>query len=251
MAGAAILTRAQMTRPRTPAGLFGWVEAKSRRLGSTRTAKAYARSNVLAKKFYEEIRPMALYALRRYGSRSDVRITPNLTNDNFDAVVAVPGEAPAYLEITYAKDYDDALRLEVLAKEGSVNALTPRKIVREKGAKRQVSFPNEAVEHADVVQNHLSLVEARLEGKANKSYGRRHCLIVVVDDYISIRTSQDTKALERVVTKKIRSQSLDFREIVAVGASGALFLPYSVDALRSNGRSQGTRRKRRAPEPRG
>ena len=113
-----------------------------------------------------------------------------------------------------------------------------------------MSFPNEAVKHADVVQNHLSLVEARLKGKANKSYGKRHCLIVVVDDYMTIRTSQDAKALERVVTKKIRSLSLDFHEIVALGASGALFLPYLVDALCSNRGSQGKHRMQGTPEPR-
>src|SRR5712672_4308946 len=73
------LTRADLARERTPAELLTWVNAKCEELGGTPEAKKFARSgDHLAKKFYDEIRPLALFAWREFGDRSDVRLTPNL-----------------------------------------------------------------------------------------------------------------------------------------------------------------------------
>lgn len=231
-----ILSRSQIQRPRTPAALLSWVETKGAKLGSSRRAKAYARSGrELPKKYFEEIRPLALFAKRRYGDRSDVRITPNLDNDNFDAVVSIPGEEDGYIEITYAKDgYDESLRLDVLTKEGSVNWLAPITITRQKGGARQITVANEMVDHKDVVRRNLSLVEDRLRGKANVVYGKRHTLIVVVDDYIPFRDSCDVVALEKLVRRKLRVLPLDFREMIILGSSGRLMLPYANSTQRSN-----------------
>ena len=252
-----LLTHTQLSKPRTPVALLEWVERKSKAFGASQKAKAYARSRTqLPKKFWEEIRPLAHFAVRRFGHRSDVRITPNLGNENFDATISVPGQEPRFVEVTYAKDgYDEALRLEVLARDGSVNALAPITTFRRKGAKRHVSVANEAVNHAEVLQRHLSLVKKRLEKKASGSYGLGHTLLLVVDDYIPFRTSPDVEALEDMIRSNVSRLCLDFRELVILGASGQLFLPYTLSLdlsvrSRSNKGLQGTRQKRRAPEAR-
>jgi len=88
-----LLTPAQLSKPRTPAALLEWVERKSKAFGTSQNAKAYARSRAkLPKKFWEEIRPLAHFAVRRFGHRSDVRVTPNLGNENFDAAISVSGQ---------------------------------------------------------------------------------------------------------------------------------------------------------------
>jgi len=230
------LTQAQMEQPRAPGELLSWVESKGREMASTREGKTYARSRApLPKKFCEELRPLALFAAHRYGGRSDVRLLPNLNNEGFDARITVPGEAPAFVEITYAKDgRDEALRFEVLRRDRRVNWLAPITELPPKGRQRRVIIPNDMVPKDNTVRANLNLVASRLRGKANASYGLQYTLIVVVDDYTAFNDRQGVEILDRFVKAQISSIRLDFRELVILGASGRLFLTYGLASARSN-----------------
>ena len=225
------LIKSDVEQSRSPAELLAWVNAKCEELGSTPETKKYARSGAyLPKKFYNEVRPLALFAWHEFCNHPNIVVTPNLNSDNFDAVISSPGGSPLYVEITYAKDgYKDDLRMEVLAQNGHVNALTPISVVGTRySPNRHINIPDEAVNHDLIVAEHLGYVEARLKGKANVSYGSNYVLVVVVDDYISFRDNLDVQALDNLVTHQLSHLKLDFGRLVLLGASGKLFRSYEM-----------------------
>jgi hypothetical protein len=207
--------------------LHAWVRAKGEELSETPAARAFARSgDRLAKKFHDEARPLALFAWCEFGDRSDVKVKPNLGNENFDGTISFTDGSKLFVEITYAKNgYDDSLRMEVQAREGHVNALAPVTVVGTRHSpNRRVQVPNEAV-RCDVTRNeHLSYVVNCLKTKAAATYGPRHILVLVVDDYIPFHNEQDVKILDMLVTQLLRSLSLDFGRLVILGASGQLLI---------------------------
>ncbi len=233
MNGSKILKHKEFEVTRTPAALKEWVDARCVELGATPEAKAYARSGaLLPKKLYDEVRPLALFAWREFGNRDNVKVTPNLNNDNYDGVITVYGQPSLFVEITYAKDgYGDSLRMEILSREGSVNALAP--IAAAHGvrgsSKRQIEIPDEAVDHREVLNLHLSCVRECLKRKANITYGQNHVLVVVVDDYIPFYSSSDEAALDEAVRAILPSLRLDFLRIMMLGVSGRLFVQFETE----------------------
>jgi len=74
----------EVVRPRTPVQLRRWVLDRCDAIGRTPEAKQPG----LFKKFYEEVYPLSLFAVRRYGERDDVECVPNMDDSrDFDAVV--------------------------------------------------------------------------------------------------------------------------------------------------------------------
>lgn len=219
----AILQRADMEVPRNPRELCDWVNSKASELSQTKEGKAYARSGAtLPKKLWEEIRPLGLFALSRYGVEG-VRCTPNLSNDNYDGTIEFsdPSLPPTHVELTYAKDgYDERLRLNVLNSEGSVNALGKITVSGTKASGQRIEVENEAVDHTEVRYAALALFKDRLAGKSNIQYGRNHVLVVVVDDYLAFRTEEDKEVLMRHAQTIIPDMKLDFGAVYLVGASG-------------------------------
>ena len=223
------LKEEDVAKSRSPAELFNWMEERCRQLGSTPEAKAYARSGSrLTKKFYDEVRPLALFGFREFGQTPGTLVTPSLDNDNFDGTVQIQGGRRVLVEVTCAKDgYDDSLRLEVLAKEGNVNGLAPISV---KGTRssvdRVVTIPNEMVDHDEIVDKHIAYVAQRLVSKADVIYGREHILLVEVDDYIPFRSEDDVERLKSFARRALAKLRLDFPRIVFQGSSGGLFFDY-------------------------
>lgn len=219
-----ILNRADMELSRTPRELCDWVDSKAVELSKTKEGKAYARSGaLLPKKLWEEVRPLGLFALCRYGD-TGVRCTPNLTNDNYDGKIEFsdPAASPVYIEMTYAKDgQDERLRLKVLAKEGNVNALGNITVSGTKASGQTIKVENEAVDHTDVRRVALDLVKKRLDGKSNKQYGKDHILVVIVDDYLPFRTDEDKEVLMRYTQAALSELNLNVGAVYLLGSSGA------------------------------
>lgn len=225
-----ILQRSDMEISRTPRALCDWVDSKILALSETDDGKRYARSGkLLPKKLYEEIRPLGLFTLHRYGSRGDVKCTPNLNNENYDGRIdfedtSIPS---IYVEITYAKDgYDESLRLEVLGAKGSVNALGRISTSGKKASgRRTIDVENEAV-NLEVTQcNALKILQQRIVSKSNKTYGPNHILVIVIDDYLSFRTKADQEILVEYAKSIVDSVKLNFGEVFLLGASGDYLSP--------------------------
>ena len=218
-----ILNRSDMERTRSPRELCEWVDAKVSELGQTKEGKEYARSGaILPKKLWEEVRPLGLFAVLRYGPEG-VRCTPNLSNDNYDGKIAFSNSSAdvIYVELTYAKDgYDEHLRLMVLGREGSVNALGKITVTGTKASAQKIEVENEAVDHAETRKAALELLKKRLAGKANKQYGLNYVLVVVVDDYLPFRTGDDKAALKAAAKATVAESPLNFGAVYLLGASG-------------------------------
>jgi hypothetical protein len=218
-----ILQRAEMEVPRSPRELCDWVDSKASELSQTKEGKDYARSGaMLPKKLWEEVRPLGLFALFRYGEEG-VKCTPNLSNDNYDGKIEFSESSipSIYIELTYAKDgYDEHLRLKVLSSEGSVNALGKITVSGTKSSGKRIEVEDEAVDHTEVRSAALALLKARLTGKTNKQYGRAHVLVVVVDDFLQFRTDEDKKVLVNYAQSIVSDLKLDFGAVYLLGASG-------------------------------
>jgi hypothetical protein len=226
-----ILHASDMTVPRRVAEFVSWVKQRTKDLGASPEAKTYARSGApLPKKFYDEIYPLALFIKHEFLGSPDAIVTPNLNNDNFDATISLSGSGRTlYVEVTCAKDgYDESRRIEVLTREGAVNLTGP--IVKTQGRRgtpeRIVEVRYEAIRHDVLLAKHLSLVEAAGRAKANRVYGPRHVLLLVVDDYLAFGEVSDHQALNKLVTQRLLSSDLDFARLVLLGVSGNLFLSY-------------------------
>lgn len=217
-----LLDASEMIKRRTPAELVAWVDEQCERLSSSPEAKSYARSGArLPKKFYEEIRPLALFARSEFDDRPGIYVTPSISNDNFDGQVDLP-DGRLLVEVTYAKDgYDESLRMEILEREGHVNALAPISVSGRRGSPdRRVSIPSDTVDHEKVISRNLAYVEQRLAWKSNVHYGPWHVLIVVVDDCFAFGSPQDIDALRSLAERVVPKLALDFGSIVFLGESG-------------------------------
>ena len=218
-----ILQRDDMEVPRKPHELCDWVNSKALELSQTKEGKAYARSGaILPKKLWEEIRPLGLFALSRFGAEG-VTCTPNLSNDNYDGTIEFSDTSipPIYVEITYAKDgHDERLRLNILTSKGSVNALGKITVSGTKVSGQSIEIENEAVGHTEVRNAALLLLKDRLTGKSNKQYGQSHVLVVVVDDYLAFRAEEDKEVLMRYAQAIIPVMKLDFTAVYLLGSSG-------------------------------
>jgi hypothetical protein len=227
-----ILDRSDIECARSPRRLLAWVNKKCEELGATPEAKAFARSGApMPKKFYEEIRPLAIFAGREFADRDDVLVEPNLGNDNFDARINVGGDSRTiFVEITYAKDgYDESRRMEVLAREGSVCLTGPVFSSGRKGSpNRKVHVESEARSHAMALKKYLAMVKERLEEKARSCYGKDHVLLVAVDDYLTLQESSDHDCLRAEAQSWLLSLDLDFGRVVFLGVAGKLFISFEL-----------------------
>jgi len=115
--------------PRTPEQLTDLVEAVNKHFtGSDELSReSRLKWTRLQKKYYEEIRPLALLVQHLFANRKDVVCEPNLEDaNNYDAIVRTSSDdisTPAlYVEFTYAKDgLDESRRMKVLSERGHVN----------------------------------------------------------------------------------------------------------------------------------
>jgi hypothetical protein len=122
------------------------------------------------------------------------------------------------------------MRDEVLTREGSVCLTGPiLKVEGRRGAPdRIVEVEDEAISHEVLLHKNLSLVKAAVLAKANRVYGKRHLLLLVVDDYLPFRMKYYHRALHTLITSALLSLDLDFMRLVVLGISGKLILSYQL-----------------------
>lgn len=221
----AILQEPDMEIARTPNELCVWVNTKTAELSQTKEGRQYAGSGAsLPKKLWEEVRPLSLFAFQRYGSRADVKCTPNLGDENFDGRIDFNDTTmpPIYVEITYAKDgHDESLRFEVMNQAGSVNLLGAISVSGTKAAgPRRIHVENEMVDHKETLEDAIRIVCERIIGKSRRTYGSNYELVVVIDDYLPFRTEEDRGILENRARAVISRANLDFGKIFLLGSSG-------------------------------
>lgn len=124
-----MLTREELETPRTAANMLPWVYSAVDRFSATKELRAAAREGkLLAKELIHEALPMALFAYRHFEASQRVIVRHILGNQSYDAIVEDSREHPGpvqYIEVTVSDwDYIEALRAELLNRDGHAPAYT-------------------------------------------------------------------------------------------------------------------------------
>ncbi|MBI3989411.1 MAG: hypothetical protein HY347_07315 [candidate division NC10 bacterium] len=228
-----------MMLERAPDQLASWVDQKCRELSSSPEARRYARlrRDELVKKFYEELRPLSLFAQHCHSGRNDVYCQPNLNKrDNFDAVIrncSTTPETILFIQFTSTTEsYEESLRMEVLNEGGSVNALGKVKVKGTRVTGHTIEVENECVLHSEVVGKNLRLIKERAQEKAKREHSEQHVLVIVIDDYFAFTSDEDIATLKDFVEWVVISPKLDFKTLYLLGASGKTLLRFELPKYR-------------------
>jgi hypothetical protein len=183
------------------------------------------------KGFYEEIFPLSVFVNQCYGTREDVRVTPNLDNRSFDATIhdlSVSPPTELLVEITVARDPQEHIRMEHFVRHRNVSLWSP---VNATGTKqnRRITIKPEAVEHKELVARYCSWIKKAAEGKADKTsrYGDSHVLVIAYDDWPK-PTAADLATLTTFMREHVLTLPLSFSKVYLVGLFGRVYLPFQL-----------------------
>lgn len=223
----------ELTEERTPRELLDWVESTIRRIGSTVEGKRALRFRKgLAKELMEEVHPLAIFGLGKYGESKTVKLKPVLGNQKFDAIVRDITTEPAtssFIEITQAHEGENEhLRKLALEREGYVS---PIGHVTKKGTKKtglDVSVEVEAISHDDSIQRDLDMIFDAAKRKEGKEYLPNTSLVIKFDDALHFQESAEIAELDAMVQEKLMNLTLSFSTIYLVGETKKTFREYEL-----------------------
>jgi hypothetical protein len=234
-----ILSEAEMAKERTPQELAIWVEERYSLFRTSKESRKYCREGRgLAKKFIEEVIPLSIFASRFYAGRSDIKSTPNLGNENYDAIIYDYSSTPPSelkVEITYAVDgYDQALKMEALHRDGAVSLTGEiNNDIGTKNRDRKIEIEPSAIKSEGGLENLLLLIRKAAEGKSNKPYGSQHILLIVFSNYLSfLLKEEDTypenssyiESFKDSLYRDMVTLPLDFQIVYVFDYSSSIFL---------------------------
>ena len=230
-----ILTKEEMVIERTPKELAAWVERKLLEFKGFDYLKEYVLLHKgLFKKFYEEVYPLNMFANKLYKERSDVGCTPNLDNQDFDAVICDYSFSPPHklmVEFTCAIEYpDEHLRMKYFLEHGHVNVYGELSYTGTKKTGHKIHVENEMIDRDVLLQKNFLLIKKAAEQKSvhrkRKKYGRKHELVIFFDDWFLFNPKDDVSVLEKFVKTNVLSIPLNFKAIYVLGLSGKTFLSF-------------------------
>ena len=175
----------------------------------------------LAKQLMEEVYPLALFGVRKFGDTNQVLMQPVIGNQSYDAVVTDLRTKPAsqsYIEITQSHEGEnDYLRSLVLLEKGYVPKYAPVIKTGTKKTQMQVSIPPEANSVEGRIKNELERIIAAAKRKAGKDYPANTSLIIIFDDAPPFQKVIDNDKLDSFVNKNILSLDLRFSTLYLIG----------------------------------
>lgn len=185
----------------------------------------------LAKPLVEEALPLGIFASHHFGNSDDVTIALVLGNQNHDALIEDHREHKApfsFVEVTQAHEGENEhLRMLALEREGHVSLLGPVQKSGTKATGIHVEVEDVAVRHYTVLQRELDLIEAAIRRKAGKPCPPDTALLVVFDDYISIKKESDRAALRSRI-QPLLSCLGNFRWLAVLGWSKRTFIEFDL-----------------------
>lgn len=221
---------------RSAADYLQWVENRIEEISATEDGKHAIRSGVgLAKQLVEEALPLGIFALHHFHRSEEVGIRLTIGDQNYDATIKDNRKEPSpfvYVEVTQAHEGEaQHLRMLALQSNGHVNVLGAIHKTGTKVAGIHVEVENEAIRHDVVLTRELERIEAAIQRKIGKQYPDGTALLVVFDDYISMRNEHDIQAIHNALTKLLPLLN-QFTWLAVVGWSKKVFVEFDLRAVR-------------------
>ena len=223
-----LLSLDECTRPRAPQELRDWVLDRCHFFAQ----RPNLREPVLLrhgrfKPFHEEIYPLSLFAVRRYGDRKDVFFVPNLDQRrDFDAQIKEPSR-------TFPNRNHFSLRPASTFTYGvprTAPLRTANRSLTFKGTKRkdrQIGVVLEFVDHKVSRAEHLAFIKTAAEGKKGLGrYGKKYELLIAVEDRWF--EPDDTMEIAAFVKQEVLTLPLKFGAVHLIGLTNRLFLSFKV-----------------------
>jgi hypothetical protein len=223
----------ELTRERTPSELLSWFDQKNDQIywSSAVGRKALILHAGLAKKFMEEIYPLAIWGKRKFGDTDQVLIRPVIGGQNYDAIVTDLRTKPAsqsYVEITQSHEGENEyLRSVVVQNEGAVGRYDT---VIKKGTKKtglKVSAEPGGADPIQAAKDDLERILAAAKGKEGKGYPANTSLIIFFYDRLHFFEGRryntrftrviDDANLDDFVNRNILDLDLRFSTLYLVG----------------------------------
>jgi hypothetical protein len=228
-----IPTEEECCEERTPDQLYTWLFEKidlfhRRSRDAPNLKKPLLLHEGMAKRFYEEMYPLALFAKHRYAGRVDISVKWVPGNQNHDAVIRHRVEEPLFVEIAqtvYA--YEESLRMEYLLhkdREG-LFSLTG-KVKRDRAQKTGIAIDHGFI-FAPKAKEGYDRVGEILQKKHEKPpchYHPNTYLVVLVDDWVHFVDEDEWAQLRTIAARSVYSPTWPFRRLFFVGVSGARFM---------------------------
>jgi hypothetical protein len=220
------LPLAECAKPRKPKELREWVLAKCdafARIPELREPVLFHEGPL--KRFHEEIYPLSVSVVRRYGERDDVVCVPNgdQTSD-VDAEIREPSRT-IRVEITGARDPNEHLRMAYLAEHGRVSLTGGLKVRGTKRMGRRIEDEVEFEDHRESRARHLGWIKAAAEGKAGRGrYGKTYELLIAVEDWWF--DAADAREVTDFVEREVLGLPLGFDAVHIVGLTERLFVSF-------------------------
>lgn len=173
----------ELTKKRTPSELFSWWKQKNDEVyySTNGGRKALRLHEGHAKQFIEEVLPLALFGVRKFGDTNKVFLQSVIGNQNYDAVVTDLRAMPAsksYVEITQSHEGgESALRRFALYQNGLVPGYGKIKRTGNQVDAEAAAFPIEAPPSDEDLEKIL----AAAKKKEGKSYPANTSLIIFFD----------------------------------------------------------------------
>jgi len=221
----ALLPLTECVKPRKPKELREWVLAKCNAFAQIPAL----REPVLLhegpfKWFHEEIYPLSVFSVRRYGDRDDVCCVPKQDDSDVDAEIHEPSRT-IHVQITGAREPSPHLRMEYLVEHRRVSLTGGLKVQGTKRTGRQIENEVEFVDHRESRARHLSWIKTAAEGKAGRGrYGKSYELLIAVEDWWF--DADDAPDVTNFIEREVLRLPLEFDAVHVVGITERLFLSF-------------------------
>ena len=226
-----LLPMADCLRPRTPKEFREWVLAKCNAFSQVAELRAPVLLHQgLFKWFHEELYPLSVFVVAKYGERDDVFCAPKRDQGyDVDAEIREPTRT-IKVEITSAREPNHHLRMEYLVRHRRVSLTGPVMVEGNKTTGREIHNEVEFVDHRESLGSHLNWIRTAAEGKAGYGrYGRSYELLISVDDWWF--DPDDSEEVVAFIHREILSLPLQFESVHIVGVTGRLYFSFPLETL--------------------
>ena len=224
-----IVSISDIESTRLPAEFVAWFDSLLTQIHESDddelSKEVFLRNTNLSKRFYEELFPLFALLEKKKDEWTDVKITPALGYQNYDAKVeSSDPDHPEWLEITYVilgRDYK--LRMEYFLEHGFTSMTGPVEETNTSSGRR-IRIIKEAKLAEDTIKEVSSLIEERIKKKAEKEYPPKTGFIIWVEDYGTFRKEKNFNRLKELIDDNYEAISRSFSHTYLIlSSNGAIY----------------------------